>query len=161
MWLLLTRTNRSGMNLIQNWRIYIRAASLSLVFFRQLSALGRGRLISYIIIYLLRSTLYDIVFSPVCCGLEFLFLEVKYDIFGYGNEETWQKHPDKYSQHKIVDPNLSSMSSTSCSRKNTHTHIHTHTRTHTHTHTHTHTSNKFHRYYSWWLELQYFKSVWK
>ena len=48
-------------------------------------------------------------------------------------------------------------------RTHTHTHIHTHTHTHTHTHahTHTHTSNKFHRYYSWWLELQYFKSVGK
>ena len=155
MWLLSTRTNRPVKNLIQNWRIYIRVASLSLVFFCQLSALGRGRLISYIIIYLLRNTLYDIVFSPVCCGLEFLSLEVKYGIFGYGNEETRQKHPDKYSQHKIVDLNLSSMSSTSCSRKNTHTH------THTHTHAHTHTSNKFHRYYSWWPELQYFKSVGK
>ena len=39
-------------------------------------------------------------------------MEVKYDIFGYGNEGTWQEHPDKYSQHKIVDPN----------RKNINTH---------------------------------------
>ena len=32
-------------------------------------------------------------------------MDVKYDIFGYGNEGTWQEHPHKYSQHKIVDPN--------------------------------------------------------
>ena len=68
------------------------------------------------------------LFSPVCYGLS--SLEVKFDIFGYGDEGTWQKYPHKYSQHKIVDPNLSSLSWTSCSRKkpsrwkniNTHTH---------------------------------------
>ena len=75
--------------------------------------------------------MYHIVFSLVCCGLGFSSLEVKYDIFKYGDEGTWQKHPDKYSQHKIVDPYLSSMSWTSYSRKkpsrwmNISTHTHT------------------------------------
>ena len=31
-------------------------------------------------------------------------LEVKYGIFGNGDEGTWQKHLEWYSQHKIVDP---------------------------------------------------------
>ena len=52
--------------------------------------------------------------------------------FGNRDERTWQKHPDEYSQHKIVDPYLSSMSWTSCSWKkpsrwkniNTQVHIH-------------------------------------
>ena len=100
-----------------------------------MSALGRGQLISYIIIYhLSRNTLYRFAFSPVCSRLEFSSLKVKYDIFGYGDEGTWQKHPDKYSQHKIVDLSLSNLSWTSCSRKDftveeyKHTHTHTHTR---------------------------------
>ena len=58
-----------------------------------------------------------------------------------------QRDPDWYSQHKTVDPYLSSMSQTSCKRKkpsrwknkDTHTHSHTHTHTHSHTHTYTHT----------------------
>ena len=37
-------------------------------------------------------------------------LEVKCELFRYRDEETWQKYPDKYSQHKIVDLQLSSMS---------------------------------------------------
>ena len=74
--------------------------------------------------------------------LEFSSLEVKYDIFRYGDEGTWQKHPNKYSQQKIVDPYLSSMSWTHCNRKkpsrwkNINTHTHARARTHTHTHTH-------------------------
>ena len=62
---------------------------------------------------------------------------MKYDIFIYGDEETLQKHPDKYSQFKIVDPYLSSMSWTCCSQKKPsrgkNINIHTHTDTHTHT----------------------------
>ena len=30
-------------------------------------------------------------------------LEVKYDRFRNRDEGTWQKHPDEYLQHKIVD----------------------------------------------------------
>ena len=49
-----------------------------------------------ILIYIIfsRSTLYHIVFSPVCYGLEFLSLEVKCDIFRYGDDGTWQKNPN-------------------------------------------------------------------
>ena len=60
------------------------------------------------------------------------------------------RNPQKHSQQKIVDPNLSRMSQTSCNRKkpaggrvytyiHTHTHTHTHTQTQTHTHTYTQT----------------------
>ena len=48
---------------------------------------------------------------------EFSSLEEKYDIFRYGDEGTWQRHPPEYSQHKIVDPCPSSTSHTSCRRK--------------------------------------------
>ena len=80
-----------------------------------------------------RSVLYHIVFSPVIERLEFLSLEVKYEIFRYDDDGTWHNAVNWYSQHKIVDP---------CPRiclghladgrsllrwKNTHTHTHTHT----------------------------------
>ena len=97
------------------------------------------RLISYISInHLFTGCHYIISFSlQYVAELEFLSLEVKYDIFRYGDKGNWQKHPDKYSQHKIVDPYLSSMSWTSCSWEkpsrwkniNTHTNIHTHAHT--------------------------------
>ena len=41
--------------------------------------------------------------SPSLWWLEFSPLEVKYDIFGYGDEGTWYKHPDKYSQLKMIN----------------------------------------------------------
>ena len=95
-----TRTNRSlyanTKDLIQSRRIYIRAASLSLVSFLHLSVMSQGRLISYINIYnLLAGRQYIISFSlQFCVWLEFSSLEVKYDIFTYRDEETWQKKPD-------------------------------------------------------------------
>ena len=62
-------------------------------------------------------------------------MEVKYDILRYGDQGTWQKHPDKYSQHEIVDPYLSSMSQTSYSWKKTSRWKNiTHTRARVHTH---------------------------
>ena len=82
-----TRTNRSSLcsvkDLIQSRRILIRVASLSLVFFRHLSVLSRDQLISYINIYrLFVGRQYILWFSlQFCVWLEFLSLEVKYDIF--------------------------------------------------------------------------------
>ena len=103
--------------------------------FRHLSVLVRDRLITYISISTFCTVpIYHIVFSPVGRRAGVSSSETKYDIFRYGDEGTWQKHPDKYSQHKIVDLYLSSMSQTSCSRKkssqrkNINTHTHTHTR---------------------------------
>ena len=57
-----------------------------------------------------RSALYHIVFSPVIERLEFSFLEVKYDIFRYGDEGTWHKEAFTVEEYK-------------------HTHTHTHTTT--------------------------------
>ena len=56
-------------------------------------------------------------FLSSSCSLEFSSLEVKYKVFKYGDEGTWQKHPAEYSQHKIIDSCPSSMSQTSCRRK--------------------------------------------
>ena len=72
-------------------------------------------------------------------------LEVKYYIFRNGDEGTWQKHLEWYSQCNIVDPYPScmlSMPHASCRRKKPSRweSISTHTQTHTHTHTHTHTT---------------------
>ena len=53
----------------------------------------------------------------------------------YGDEGTWQKHPDQYSQHKIVDRCSSSMSQTSYRRKKPSRWTNINTQTHTHTHT--------------------------
>ena len=64
---------------------------------------------------------------------------MKYDIFKYGDEGTWQKRPDEYSQRKIVDSYLPSKSWTSSSQKKLSQWKNINTRTHTHTHTHTHT----------------------
>ena len=61
--------------------------------------------------------IYHIIFSPFGRWAGVSSLEVKYDIFRYGDERTWRKHPDKYSQHKIVDLCPSSMSQIFCSRK--------------------------------------------
>ena len=66
---------------------------LSLVSFRHLSALQRGRLISYIH-HFCRLPIYHIVFSQVCRRSGVSSLEVKYDIFRHRDEGTWQRHPD-------------------------------------------------------------------
>ena len=57
------------------------------------------------------------IFSPVGQRAGVSSVEVKYDIVRHEDEGSWRKHPNKYSQHKIVDPYLSSMSQTSYSRK--------------------------------------------
>ena len=99
--------------------------------FRHLSVLVRDRLITYISISTFCTVpIYHIVFSPVGRRAGVSSSETKYDIFRYGDEGTWQKHPDKYSQHKIVDLNLSNLSWTPCCRKKTSrwknlTHTHT------------------------------------
>ena len=79
--------------------------------------MAHGRLISYIHIYRLfaGSSISYRILSSFLTGWSYVF---------------GGKHPDRYSQHKIVDPYLSSMYWTSCSRKkpsrwkniNTHTH---------------------------------------
>ena len=112
-----------------------RVASLSLVSFCHLSALGQDWLISCIIIYhLLWSALYHIAFSPVCCGLEFSSLEVKYDIFRYGDEGTWQStqiniHNTRslIRTSQVCLEHLAVRRSFHVGRINTHTHTHTHT----------------------------------
>ena len=78
-------------DLIQSWRILIRVASLSLVSFRHLSVKARGRIISYINVYHLfaSSNYISIVFSPVVRRARVSTLEVKCDIFSYGNAGTW------------------------------------------------------------------------
>ena len=55
--------------------------------------------------------------------------------------------PGMYSEHKIIDPYISSMSQTSSQTEEAikvkeYKHTHTHSHTHTHTHTHTHSSEK-------------------
>ena len=42
-------------------------------------------------------------FSSLSASWSFVFREVKYDFFKIEDEGTWQKHLEKYSQHKIVD----------------------------------------------------------
>ena len=70
-----------------------RLPSLSLVSFRHLSALGRDRLIYNI----------NIISFEQVANISYRFLSslsawwsfvLKYDIFRYGDEGTWQKHPD-------------------------------------------------------------------
>ena len=141
----------------------IRLASLSLVSFRHLSVLRRGRHISYVYIYFIFSwpenliyIIYHIVSLQLSTGWSFV-------IWG----EIWHFQIPRW-RNLAEAPRLiftkqdhwsvpSSMSWTSCRRKkpsgwknihthththtNIHTHIHIHTNTHTHTHTHTHTSS--------------------
>ena len=69
-------------DLIQSRRIYIRVASLYLLSLRHLSPLLGCRRISYINIdHLFTSTVYQIIFSPVCQPARVSSSEVKYDIF--------------------------------------------------------------------------------
>ena len=56
-------------------------------------------------------------FSPVFWRAGVSSLEVKYDRFGNGDEGTWQKPLVILKTKQIVDPNISCMSQTSCSRK--------------------------------------------
>ena len=134
-------------NLIQSWRVYRLEYSLLIFNIFSLSVKGRGRLISYIPIYLLFPSSYHIFFFELAGKLKFHLWRwnMTFQIRRWRN---LADVPSKYSQHKVVDPYLSSISQTSCSRKNpsrwknTHTHTYTHTQTHTHTHTTRHL-NKF------------------
>ena len=82
------------------------------------------------------------VFLPVGRQAGISSLEVKYDIFRYRDEGTWQKCPDKYPQHEIVDLYLPSISQTSYCRRKPSRWKNIKTHTHTYTHTHTHNFNK-------------------
>ena len=82
--------------------------------------------------------MYHIRFLSSSRSLEFSSLEVKYDILGYRDEGTWQRHSVEYSQHNIVDPypqaclqHLADGRSLHGRRVDTHTHTHTHTHAHT------------------------------
>ena len=91
------QNNANAKDLIQNGRILITGASLSLLSFRHLSVLAQGRLISYINIYIFAGAIYRFLFSLSAAGVS--SLEVKYDIFGNADERIWQKHLDQYSTH--------------------------------------------------------------
>ena len=78
---------------------------------------------------------------PVCRPAGAPSLELKYDIFGNGDEGTWYKQLEKYLQHKIVDQYSSNMPQTSLQTEEAFTvkeYKYKHTHTHTHTHKHTH-----------------------
>ena len=100
--------------------------------------------------------MYQIVFSSIFRQAGVTTLEVKYDRFGNGDEETWQKPPSNTHNKRslirtcmYVTDFLQSEETSKWKRINTHTHtrarahtlthIHTHTHTHTHTHAYTHT----------------------
>ena len=92
------------------------------------------------------ATYITFAFSPVRRLLEFSSFEVKYDIFRYSGEGTWQRH--SYNTHNITSLTLTPQAcirhladgrSLHDGRVHIHTHTHTHTHTCTHTHTHTHT----------------------
>ena len=117
-------------DLIQSWRIYNRVA-LSLVFFRLLSVLVWGRLISYINIYHLFAGHQNIT----SFSLQFVLAGG----FVFGGDiwhfQIWKwrnlvEASRKYSQHKIIDLYLSSMSWTACSQSTVEEYKHTHTHTH-------------------------------
>ena len=126
------------MDPIQSGRIWIRLAYLSLVSFRHLPVCCVAGLypVSIYIIFPRKHISYCFLSSCRWAGAS--SLEVKYGIFRNGDEGTWPKHLEWYSQCNIVDPYPSSMSSmphASCRRKkpsrwesiSTHTHTHTHT----------------------------------
>ena len=118
----------------------IKAASLSVVFLRDLSVWRHGRLKPYISITSFRWTNISYSFLYSSCSLEFSSLEVKYDIFRYGDEGTWQKPlailttKDRWSEHLKYVTDFLQWEEASSSKSII---------THTHTHTHTHTCNTY------------------
>ena len=120
-------------DLIQNGGIYITVASLSLVSFRHFSVLDQGRLTLHQYISSFREPNISYHFFSSLSATWVLPLEVKYDIFRNGDEGTWQKHLEWYSQHTIVDPHPSSMSQASLETEKAFTvKEHKHTQTYTH-----------------------------
>ena len=122
MLLLSTRTNRSSLCLCQG--LYSRMKNLdksSLLIFSIFSSLvGFSSGSTYILYQYISSfrwpSIYHIVFSPVCT--DWIFRLWKWNMtFSDMEMKELSRSPWQYSQQNIVDPKISSMSQTSCSRK--------------------------------------------
>ena len=129
-------------DLIQSWRIYIRAPSLSLVYFRHLATLVRSWLISHINIYHLFAGCKYIISLSLQFANVLEFRLWRWNMIDLETEmKELARSTQQYSQHKIVDPYISSMSrillqSEEATMVKQYKHIHTHTHTHNkHTHT--------------------------